>query len=516
MAREIINVTVKTKTADVIKIKTDVLAVGFYSDGAKFNKLSNALDVELDGAISKLVELGDFEGKCGSTAVVYGNGEIGANRVLLIGLGERKNLTVNCLRKAASIAANKTVKLKVASLAIAVHQGAGRKISLEAAGQAVCEGVYFGSYRYDEFVTDEKDGRLNSLDAVIVDSDSLAVKQIAKGVKDGNIIGQAQSYARTIANRPGNVINPATLAAEAKKIAKAESTLSCKVFDEKELIKRKAGGILAVGSGSAAHPAMIILKYTPAKRVSGKTPVVALVGKAITFDSGGISIKPSANMQDMKFDKSGGVAVLGAMKAIAALKPAVNVYGIIPAAENMPDGSSYRPGDIVTTLSGKTVEIHNTDAEGRMILCDAIHYATTEKCEVIVDIATLTGACVVALGKHMAGLMGNDDNLIKQIEKASAISGEKVWHLPSGKEYLDEMKSDIADLKNTGSSRWGGAITAGAFLGSFAGDAKWAHIDMAGMDMFKDKKFGAQGSGGFGVRLLTAFVMNVTGKGRKR
>jgi len=515
MAREIINVTVKTKTTDIIKIKTDVLAVGFYSDGSKFNKLSNALDRALDGAISKLVALGDFEGKCGSTAVIYGNGEIGANRVLLVGLGERKELKINCLRKAASIAANRAVKLKAVSLAVALHQGAGRKISLEAAGQAICEGVYFGSYRYDEFVTDEKDGRLNSLDAVIVDSDSLAVKRIAKGVKDGNIIGQAQSYARTIANRPGNVINPDALAAEARKIAKAEDTLSCKVFDEKELIKRKAGGILAVGSGSASQSRLIILKYTPAKRVSGKTPVVALVGKAVTFDSGGISIKPSANMQEMKFDKSGGVAVLGAMKAITALKPAVTVYGIIPAAENMPDGSSYRPGDIVTTLSGKTVEIHNTDAEGRMILCDAIHYATTEKCEVIVDIATLTGACVVALGKYMAGLMGNDDNLIKQLEKASAISGEKVWHLPSGDEYLDEMKSTIADLKNTG-TRWGGAITAGAFLGSFAGDAKWAHIDMAGMDMFKDKKFGVAGSGGFGVRLLTAFVINIAAKGRKR
>jgi leucyl aminopeptidase len=220
-------------------------------------------------------------------------------------------------------------------------------------------------------------------------------------------------------------------------------------------------------------------------------------------------------MQEMKFDKSGGVAVLGAMKAIAALKPAVTVYGIIPSAENMPDGSSYRPGDIITTLSGKTVEIHNTDAEGRMILCDAIHYATTEKCDVIVDIATLTGACVVALGKHMAGLMGNDDKLIEQLKKASAVSGEKVWHLPSGAEYLDEMKSDIADLKNTG-SRWGGAITAGAFLGSFASDAKWAHIDMAGMDMLKGKKFGVGGSGGFGVRLLTAFVMNVAGKGRRQ
>lgn len=516
MAKKIINVTVRAKAADVIKMKTDVLAVGVYSDAAKANKLVNVLDRKLSGMISKLRDMGDFKGKPMTTAVVYGNGSIGASRVLLVGLGEKKKLTTDDLRKAAAVAASKAVTLKAASLAVALHQGAAKKISIEAAGQAITEGLYFGSYRYDEFVTEKKDARLNSLGSVIVDQDDLVVKQMAKGIKSGKIIGQAQMYARTIANRPGNVINPPTLAAEARKVARTESSLTCKVFDEKELIKRKAGGILAVGAGSASQARLIVLKYTPAKKVSPDTPTVALVGKAVTFDSGGISIKPSNGMQEMKFDKSGGVAVLGAMKAIAALKPAVTVYGIIPAAENMPSGKSYRPGDIVTTMSGKTVEIHNTDAEGRMILCDGIHYAVQQKCGVVVDIATLTGACVVALGKHMAGLMGNDDGLIDEIKKASEISGEKVWHLPCGDEYLEEMKSDIADLKNSGSSRWGGAITAGAFLGAFAGDTKWAHIDMAGMDMFTGKKFGAQGSPGYGVRLLTAFVANFAENRRKK
>ena len=507
MVKKIISVSVRAKAADVIEMKTDVLAVGVYSDAGKANKLVNELDRKLGKVISKLRDMGDFEGKSMSSAVVYGNGSIGAARVLLIGLGEKKKLKIDDLRKAASIAATKAVSLKAASLAVALHQGAVKKISLESVGQAVTEGLYFGGYRYDEFVTEKKDARLGSLSSVIVDGDDLIVKQIAKGIKVGKIIGQAQMYARTIANRPGNIINPPTLAAEARKVARGDSLLTCRVFDEKELIKRKAGGILAVGSGSASQARLIILKYSP-KKVSANTPKIALVGKAVTFDSGGISIKPSANMQEMKFDKSGGVAVLGAMKAIAALRPAAVVYGIIPSAENMPGGGSYRPGDIITTMSGKTVEIHNTDAEGRMILCDGIHYAVGQKCDMIVDIATLTGACVVALGKHMAGVMGNDDGLIDEIKKASEVSGEKVWHLPCTEEYLEEMKSDIADLKNTGSSRWGGAIQAGAFLGAFAGDTKWAHIDMAGMDMFTGRKFGDQGSPGFGVRLLTAFVTN--------
>jgi leucyl aminopeptidase len=252
---------------------------------------------------------------------------------------------------------------------------------------------------------------------------------------------------------------------------------------------------------------MIVLKYNAPAKGGKKPATIGLVGKAITFDSGGISIKPSAGMEEMKFDKSGGIAVLGAMKAIAGLKPAVSVYGIIPSAENMPSGSSYRPGDIVTTLSGKNVEIMDTDAEGRMLLCDAIHYAVTKKCDKIVDIATLTGACAVALGLYQAGLMGNDDKLIEQLKTAAEKSGEKVWHLPCDEYYLEEMKSKIADLKNLG-SRWGGASTVAAFLKEFADGISWAHIDMAGMMEGNEisKKLTGPGSIGYGVRLLTEFV----------
>lgn len=233
---------------------------------------------------------------------------------------------------------------------------------------------------------------------------------------------------------------------------------------------------------------------------------MGLVGKAITFDSGGISIKPSEGMQDMKFDKSGGVAVLATMRAIASLKPDVNVVGIIPSAENMPGGGSYRPGDIVTTYSGKTVEIQNTDAEGRMLLCDAIHYATTLGCQAIVDAATLTGACVVALGEWTAGVMGSNEGLVSQLRAAATTTGEKIWELPCGEEYLELMKSKIADLKNTG-GRWGGACSAAAFLREFAGKTPWAHLDIAGVGCVDGgKKYSSPGSIGFGVRLLSRFV----------
>jgi leucyl aminopeptidase len=217
-------------------------------------------------------------------------------------------------------------------------------------------------------------------------------------------------------------------------------------------------------------------------------------------------------MDQMKLDKTGGISVLATMRAIAELKPKLNIYGLVPSAENMPGGSSYRPGDIITTYSGKTVEVQNTDAEGRMILCDALAYAAEQKCETIIDVATLTGSCMVALGKYMAGLMSNDDDLVKKLQKASDASGEKVWHLPSGDEYAQEMKSKIADLKNIG-SRWGGACTAAAFLRQFVGETKWAHLDIAGMDMTdKATECSAVGSSGFGVRLLTTYILNLAGK----
>ena len=510
--KEIIDVELRTRTVDFSKCETDLLAVGQFSDAKGLDKVSAELNRKLDGAIERLIKLGDFKGKDGTSAIVYGNVNIGAKRVLLVGLGERKKSTPNTIRKAAANAANKAVTMKVETISVALHRAFGGRFELGTLGQAMAEGTYFGSYRYDEFVTESEDGRLDRLGVEVIDSDSAKTKKLNKGLSSGTIIGKAQSYARTLMNRPGNMINPVKLAAAAKEMARGSKSLSCTVFDEKQLAAKGMNGILAVGSGSQNKPRLIVLRYTPARRVSSKVPTVGLVGKAITFDSGGISIKPAVDMNQMKLDKTGGIAVLGTMKAVAELGLPVNVYGIIPAAENLPSGTSYRPGDIITTFSGKTVEVQNTDAEGRMILCDALHHAVKQNCDVIIDIATLTGSCRVALGKYMAGLMGNDEKLIKQLQRAADDSGEKVWPMPSGDEYAEEMKSKIADLKNIG-SKWGGACTAAAFLRQFVDDKKWAHLDIAGVELFeKATEFSAEGSSGFGVRLLTSYLMSLVGK----
>jgi leucyl aminopeptidase len=510
--KQIIDVEMKTRKVDFSKCKTDVLAVGLFSDVEGLDRLNRELDSKLGGAIEQLTRLGDFKSKQGNSAVVYGNDQIGAARVLLVGLGEKKKATIDTVRKAAANAAKKSVEVKAENLSLALHRAFGGRFDLSAMGQACAEGTYLGSYRYDEFVTESENGRLSSLGIVIIDSDSAKLKKLNKGLQRGRIIGKAQSFARTVANRPANVITPAKLAETAKELARGSKNLTCTVFDEKQMASKGMGGVLAVGSGSQNKPRFIILKYSPASKAASRLPTVALVGKAITFDSGGISIKPAAHMDEMKLDKSGGISVLGAMKAVAELAPPVNVYGIIPSAENLPSGTSYRPGDIITTFSGKTVEVQNTDAEGRLILCDALSYAVKQECDVIIDIATLTGACVVALGKYKAGLMGNDDKLTRALQRASEDSGEKVWAMPSGEEYAEEMKSKIADLKNIG-SRWGGACTAAAFLRQFVEDKKWAHLDIAGVWSFdKATAYTSHGATAFGVRLLTTYLINLTNK----
>jgi leucyl aminopeptidase len=507
--KQIISVELRTRKVEPVQCKTDMLAVGHFSDAKGLDRLNRELDKRLAGAIRRLIELGDFKGKEGTCSVLYGNSQLAASRVLLVGLGEKRKARLDTIRKAAACAANKAVMLRAGRLSLALHNSVRGRFEPVAMGRAIAEGVCFGSYRYDEFVSDDDNERPGSLTAELVDPDAKKISRLDKAVASGTIVGQAQSYARTLANRPANVISPAALAAAAKELARSSKRLTCIVFDEKQMANKGMGGILAVGSGSQNRPRFIALKYNPGRKPSKNGPAVALVGKAITFDSGGLSIKPASRMQEMKLDKTGGVAVLGTMKAVVQLHLPVDVLGIIPAAENLPSGTSYRPGDIITTFSGKTVEVQNTDAEGRMVLCDALSYAVKQNCEVIIDIATLTGACRVALGTYMAGLMSNDEKLSKQLQRAAEESGEKVWLMPSGDEYAEEMKSKIADLKNTG-GRYGDACKGAAFLRQFVADKKWAHLDIAGVEAFeKATAFAAEGSSGFGVRLLTTYLVDL-------
>jgi leucyl aminopeptidase len=508
--KKAIEVTVTARKADPGSVKADLLAIGFFEKESPAG-IKLKLDRKMQGAIASVFKLKDFSGKASTTAVLYSPRTIRSQRALLVGLGERKKASLDVLRKAAALTASTAVDLKASSLAVFLHDGMFEKdFSVEAVGQALAEGLYFGAYRYDEYLSDKpSEKRLDQIRAVVIDSSQTRVRQLSRGIRTGAILGKAQTYARTLANRPANMIWPSVLAAEAKKISGRNPRLRCTILDEKQLATRKMGAILAVGQGSANPPRLIVLKYTPAGTVSSKTAPLALVGKAITFDSGGISIKPGEGMHDMKYDKSGGIAVLAAMGAIAALKPRRTIYGIIPSAENMPGGKSYRPGDIVATFSGKTVEIQNTDAEGRMLLCDAIAYAAQIGCTPIVDIATLTGACVVALGVKRAGLMSNDENLSAALQKASEKTGERLWPMPCDEEFVEAMKSKIADLKNIG-DKWGGACTAAAFLSQFTGKAKWAHLDIAGVGVWGAGEKEAPGSIGFGVRLLTEFAVHGT------
>jgi leucyl aminopeptidase len=505
----IIDVEIRARKVEPVACKTDLLTLGYFSDAKGLGRLGRELDRRLNGSIERVIKLGDFKGKEGTSAVLYGDEKVGAKRVLLVGLGEKKKSTLDTLRKAAATAAKRSVAMRAQTLSLALHRAFRGRFGLDVMGRVMAEGVYLGSYRYDEFVTESENGRLDLLKTEVIDADAAQIRKLSKGLGRGVVIGNAQSYARTMANRPANVINPVALAEAAKKLARGLKGLSCTVFDEKQMAAKGMGGVLAVGSGSQNKPRFIVLKYSARDKRANSRPTVALVGKAVTFDSGGISIKPAAKMDEMKLDKTGGITVLGTMKAAAELKMPINVYGIIPSAENLPSGSSYRPGDIITTLSGKTVEVQNTDAEGRMILCDALAYAVKQNCDVIIDIATLTGACRVALGKHMAGLMGNDDRLIRQLQQAADQSGEKVWPMPSGDEYAEEMKSKIADLKNIG-SQFGGACTAAAFLRQFVDGKKWAHLDIAGVELFeRATESASEGSSGFGVRLLTTFLINL-------
>jgi len=415
-----------------------------------------------------------------------------SERVFCVGLGERAGLSAAVVRAAAGTATLALKKLGRLRLAFDLEGFS------EFAGAAV-EGAVVADYRFDRFTT-KKNAALIALH-VHVARDQLAAAR--KSAARGRIVGESINAARAIGNLPGNVLFPETLAQHAAKLARA-AKLKLTVFDERTLRARGFGGILAVGQGSVRPPRFIILEHRGGPK---SQPPIALVGKAVTFDTGGISIKPAANMEDMIFDKCGGIAVLGAMAALARLGVKRNVVGLIASAENMPGGNAYRPGDIVTTYDGKHIEIINTDAEGRVVLADAIAYARRDlKASAIVDLATLTGACCVALGEYAAGLFDNDEPLRKALLTAAEAAGERLWPLPIFPEHEEQIASDVALIKNSG-GRLGGASTGAAFLKTFAEKTPWAHLDIAPVGhTSKDRNGVARGATGFGVRTLVEFI----------
>lgn len=439
------------------------------------------------GHLPKGIKKEEFQGATLSTLLLHTE----KGRTLYVGVGEKEKVEIDLLRRAAGVAIKQFLKIGAEVLAVEVD-------GWNDYAQAIVEGALLASYRFEDFKlpASRRKNELKELQLVTTASHFVAVK---KAALVGQILAESTNYTRSIGNQPPNELTPAALAEEAKALAK-DVGLKVTIFDEKKLKAGKFGGILAVGQGSAAAPRLIVLEYSGG---NAKTKPVALIGKAITFDTGGISLKPGASMDEMKFDKMGGCAVLGAMQAIARLKLPINVVAVVASAENMPSDRAYRPGDIITMYGGKTVEILNTDAEGRLVLADAITYAREKfQPQSLVDFATLTGACVVALGANRAGFFTDSVTLRESLNKAGKETGDLVWELPLGEEYDNEMKSDVAVVKNAG-ARWGGACTAAAFLKVFVEETPWAHLDIAGTAWItSDKPHLEKGATGFGVRLI--------------
>ena len=428
----------------------------------------------------------EFSGK--ANALLYSRTE----RALCVGLGERAKIDAQTLRSAAGAAAMFLKKIGRPRAVVQLEDWP------QFAGPVV-EGMVLADYRFERFKT-KKATALESVRMQVLGEDLAAAKAAGRR---GETVGEAANFARDVANQPANLLYPETLAARALKLG-GDFKLKVTVFDEKKLRAGKFGGLIAVGQGSERGPRLIVIEHRGGPK--SQAPI-ALVGKAITFDTGGISIKPAANMEEMIFDKCGGMAVLGAMAAIAELKVKRNVVGIIASAENMPSGAAYRPGDIITTYDGKHVEIINTDAEGRMVLADAIAYARLDqKAAAIIDLATLTGACGVALGDYAAGFWSNDEDFGKRVLSAAEKAGERLWPMPLFPEFEEQIKSEVALIKNSG-GRLGGACTGAAFLKTFAESTPWAHLDIAYMaHREKDRADMARGATGFGVRTLVELV----------
>ncbi|MDX2227488.1 MAG: leucyl aminopeptidase [Verrucomicrobiae bacterium] len=446
----------------------------------------------------KDVSLREFSGKKLSHLLM----REGKVRKLFVGLGPETGRDADVFRKAAGLAVRQINKLGLTHVSFILGDHA-------AMAQAMTEGALIGGYEFEVFKSQSAPPvRVSQIDFVV---EGRSAGRVSEAVERGRIMGEAVNRVRALGNLPGNVINPETLAEEAVTLAR-RFRLKSMVFNRKMLEKGGFNGLLAVGDGSKSEPRLIRLDYRGAKNKSA-APLV-LVGKAITFDSGGISLKPGEKMDEMKFDKMGGVAVLGAITAIAALKLPVNVTALISSAENLPGSRAYRPGDIITSYDGKTIEVLNTDAEGRIVLADALAYARLElKPAAMVDLATLTGACIIALGEYKAGLFSNHDGFLDQVQKAARQSGEALWHLPLGPEYHEQIKSDVALAKNTG-GRYGGAITAAAFLEKWAEKVPWAHLDIAGTAWStREHPYLGKGATGYGVRLLVGLAEQFADEG---
>lgn len=458
---------------DTQNIECDVLVVNKYENELTTSEIANKYAVEED----------KFEGKFGETYILPTYGNEKHRKIIIIGFGKKDEFNPNKLREAIAKVTKKAMSIEAKSVAFKLNG-----VEFDYSEQFTF-GVKIADYKFDKYKSEKKD---NNIATIFVEANEQIVRKAEK-------IADAMAFARNLANEPAQFATPSELASIA-----CDLGLDTKIYEKEECEKLGMNAFLAVGRGSSEAPKFIHMKYScenPKKKI-------ALIGKGITFDSGGLDIKPASSMLTMKDDMSGAACVLGVMSILKELNPQVEVHGIIAACENMPGCSAYKPGDILTAKNGKTIEVDNTDAEGRLTLADALCYACELGVDEVIDIATLTGACMVALGSQAAGIMGNDNDLIKNLISTAENNGERYWELPMWDEYAESLKSDIADMKNTG-SRWGGAQTAGVFLKKFVKDVKWAHIDIAGVAFLeKPHKELSKGASGAGVRTLLSYIIN--------
>lgn len=501
---------IRSEKGTVTEVATDLLVIPVFEGGKSLGPAVKAVDRSLDGYVADVLKDESFEGKPGKTLLLHTQNAVPAKRLLFVGLGKKAELSTESVRRSAGAAASVAQKTRSGSLAFVLQDIVGKSMPAKETAQACIEGVRLGSYRFSKYKGKEEQREVESTleDVVLVATDAAQARSFSAGVALGNFMADAAIYARDLVNEPAAVITPRRLVQEAEKIAKNPG-VTAEAFGKGDLKRMRMGAFLAVSEGSEEEPYLIHLKYKPVKKAAKK---VVLCGKGVTFDTGGLSLKPAQYMVGMKQDMAGAAAVLGAFTALASLKPAVEVHGVIPATENMPSGHATKPGDIVKAYNGKTIEILNTDAEGRLILADALSWAENElKPDMMVDVATLTGAAIIALGQEVAAIVGSDDKLISQFENAAKTTGEQVWQLPLVKEYAQLIKSDVADLQNIATTRWADTIMGGLFLHAFVEQTPWMHLDIAG-PAFAEKQilsYTPVGGTGFGVRTLLQFLTSL-------
>lgn len=457
-------------------------------------------DAHLPAEVADLLEPNDYRGRANQTLLLYPRGALAPRRLLLVGLGNGDKASTETIRRAGATAIKEAQKLQIKAVTIAIH--GDLPLDPEEFAQAFAEGAELGNYRFWRYRTGLSEEQTLKVERATVFA-HISEEKARAGIANGQKIARGVAFARDLVNGPGYAMHPPELGDEAVRLGQRVG-LKVTVLDMPQLIEQGFGGILAVGKGSEHEPRFIVMEYGEANK---GTATICLVGKGLTFDSGGLSLKPAEAMETMKSDMGGAAAVFGAMQVAAELKLPLHLVGLVSAAENMPSSNAYRPGDIVKTLSGKTIEVLNTDAEGRIILSDALHYAQRYQPAAIVELSTLTGAIIIALGSHASGMMGTDQALMDRLSKAGYASGERVWQLPMWDEYHQMVKSEIADLKNL-AGRPAGSITAGAFLAAFVGDYPFVHLDIAGTAWVDRpaKPYDTFGGTGVGVRLLAEFL----------